>query len=396
MKIVFYCQYVFGMGHLFRSIELLRAFADADVTLVTGGREVAVRLPDHIRLVRMPPLYMDEGFTHLISGQPKRSVEQIQKKRVNLLFSLLDTERPELFITELYPFGRSFFEFELVPLLEAIRAGQFGPVRTVCSLRDVLVEKKEPKQFENRVLDRLDRFYDLLLIHSDRQVLSLDKTFGRTVDLPVQVHYTGFVASKTAPAAGRRLRTRLGIKGGDKMIVASAGGGRSGFSLLKNVIRACNILASKPVLYTFTGPFLDSEKFDQLQSMAAERIHVERLTDRFLDYLEAADLSISMAGYNTCMNLLATQVPALVYPYARQQEQPIRAEIVQNLAPVRVLGDGDIDPIRLSEHIDAMLSGGYSRSRASPNLMGAEDTRRFLLNWINSSAIEKAADQKGI
>ncbi|MGD9413261.1 MAG: glycosyl transferase, partial [Desulfobacterales bacterium] len=62
MKIIFYCQYVWGMGHLFRSLELARAFSEHQVILIAGGREVDVRLPDHVSLVRLPGLYMDEQF----------------------------------------------------------------------------------------------------------------------------------------------------------------------------------------------------------------------------------------------------------------------------------------------------------------------------------------------
>ena len=43
---------------------------------------------------------------------------------------------------ELYPFGRKAFRFELDPVLEGIRDRSLGPCRVVCSLRDVLVEKK--------------------------------------------------------------------------------------------------------------------------------------------------------------------------------------------------------------------------------------------------------------
>ena len=42
MKIIFYCQYVWGMGHLFRSIEVARALSDHEVILVVGGREVDI------------------------------------------------------------------------------------------------------------------------------------------------------------------------------------------------------------------------------------------------------------------------------------------------------------------------------------------------------------------
>src|SRR5210317_680737 len=144
MNIIFYCQYVWGMGHFIRSLEFARALSDHEVTLIAGGQNVDVDLPEHVRLLRLPVLYMDEKFTRLIPGDPGQSVEQIQHERKKTIYSLMANFQPDLFIVELYPFGRSMFGFELEPLLEDIREGRLGQVRAVCSLRDILVEKKDP------------------------------------------------------------------------------------------------------------------------------------------------------------------------------------------------------------------------------------------------------------
>ena len=75
MKIIIYCQYVWGMGHLFRSLELARAFSGHQVILIAGGREVDIELPEHVSLVRLPGLYMDEQFTTLMAEDANHSVE---------------------------------------------------------------------------------------------------------------------------------------------------------------------------------------------------------------------------------------------------------------------------------------------------------------------------------
>ena len=129
MKIIFFCQYVWGMGHLVRSLEFARALSNHDVTLIAGGQEVEVDLPEHVRLLRLPVLYMDEKFTRLIAGTPGQSVEQVQHERKKTIYSLMEHLQPDLIIVELYPFGRSMFGFELEPLLEDIRQGRFGHVR---------------------------------------------------------------------------------------------------------------------------------------------------------------------------------------------------------------------------------------------------------------------------
>jgi predicted glycosyltransferase len=386
MKVFFYCQYVWGMGHLFRSIELVRALAGHDVVLVAGGREVDVKLPDHVTLVRLPGLYMDEQFTTLITEDAAKTVDDIQRARKEILFSLLEEHQPDVFMIELYPFGRTKFGFELQPLLDEIRQGQFGEIKVVCSLRDILVEKKDPLEYEERVLNLLNTYFDLLMIHSDEQLLTLDETFSRMDDIRIPAIYTGFVSPKANPAAGRAIRRELGIGPEEKLIVVSAGGGRSGYALLSRIVDAYHLMdhSDRIRIEMFTGPFRDPAEFKKLTAKSVDGIRIRHFTNRFLDYLSAADLSVSLAGYNTCMNILAARVPALVFPYSKQREQPIRVEKIKNFIPMKILRDRDIEPEQLSRYIQEMFLESRPPGAVAINMDGAENSAIYLNNWINS------------
>jgi predicted glycosyltransferase len=384
MKILLYCQYVWGMGHLFRSLELVRALSGHRVVLVAGGQEVPIRLPAHAALVRLPALFMDEFFTTLQSGEPGRSVAAVKQERCERLLQLMDEERPDAFVVELYPFGRTAFGFEIDPLLEAIQAGRFGRVLRVCSIRDVLVEKRDPTAYEARVVERLNRHFDRLLIHSDERLLPLEATFSRVGDVRIPIAYTGFVAPTPETDAARRLRQALGVGPGETLVVASAGGGRAGFRLLKEVLAACRELsARRPLrLELFTGPFMADEEFDQLHRLAAPRLRVRRFTARFLRYLQAADLSISLAGYNTCMNLLVARVPALVLPYSRQREQPLRIEKIKPYLAMEVLAEEDLTAVRLAAAAERALARKPQPKPLPLDLAGAATTARLLASWV--------------
>ena len=384
MKIVFYCQYVWGMGHLFRSAEFVRALSEHEVTLVVGGQPVDMDWPDHVTLLRLPTLFMDEKFTTLMPGDSDYSVEEIQRQRLSILFDLFETRRPDVFIVELYPFGRTVFGSELEPLLDSICSGKFGNVKNVCSLRDILVEKKDPRSYEKRVLGQLKRYFDLLLVHSDNNLLPLERTFSRTSQIPIPLYYTGFITRQGDPQNGKTLRRELNLDADTKLVVASAGGGRSGYSPLKSVLEAFGLLDDTvPVrLEIFTGPFMDQTEFEKLSGLSKPGINIRRFTSRFLDYLYAADLSVSLAGYNTCMNLLVTRVPALVYPYRRQREQPMRVESIKKMLPMRILNDGDLDPSALSQHIVQMLRNPPAYEPSNLNLNGAYNAARYLEGWI--------------
>jgi predicted glycosyltransferase len=340
-------------------------------------------LPDHVDFVRLPALYMDEMFTRLIPGDSGKTVAQIKQQRQEILYALFEKKQPDVLIVELYPFGRSIFGFELEPLLEDIRSGKFGAVKTVCSLRDILVEKKDPVAYEERVLQKLNRDFDALLIHSDANLLRLDETFTRVDDINIPAVHTGFITQQADPAAGRILRQELNLSPEQKLIVASAGGGRSGYPLLSGVVDACEKLRASLNfrLEVFSGPFMAENEFDKLAARAAPGIRIQRHTRRFLDYLYAADLSISLAGYNTCMNLLVTRVPALVCPYSRQREQPMRVAKIKNLLPMKILNEEDVRTERLRDYIIQMFDFKKIIKTLPIDMNGAANSADFLSQW---------------
>jgi predicted glycosyltransferase len=275
-----------------------------------------------------------------------------------------------------------------MPLLKEIRKRTFGHVKTVCSLRDVLVEKRDPVEYEQRVLDNLNRYFDLLLIHSDANFIPLEKTFSRVNEISIPVHHTGFVTQKIDETGRKNIRDALKLAADEKLIVASAGGGRSGYRILSCVIDACRLLApSRRIrLQVFTGPFLDDAAYQRLAAKAGPRIQIDRFTKDFLSYLQAADLSVSMAGYNTTMNLLTARVPALVWPYPHDREQGLRAGRLARLGALSVLTESDLNPAALSRLMDDRLREPPPPA-AGIDQDGAFNTAKFLKNWRQNTSL---------
>ena len=381
MKIVLYCQNLVGIGHYLRSMEICQALKEHDVIFVTGGPPIDIPPPSHVRNVRLPGLTMDFGFKNLISDEKDQSVDQVKKVRQKHLMALFEKESPDIFIVELFPFGRSAFNFELEPLFKLVRGGDFSTSRVVCSLRDILVEKRDPVAYEQRVINVLNGYFDALLIHSDPSIIKLDETFTRVNDIRVPIVYTGFITPKPTLDARSTLRKNLGLQPEDRLVVASSGGGKVGFRLLETVAYAFRLMEKNASihLHLFTGPFLKEEDFERLKTLSIDGMQVFRFNPDFVSYLAAADLSVSMAGYNTCMNILAAGVRALVWPYARNREQGLRAERLSRMEALQVIKENDLQPIRLATLMDKALTG-KSGSRIKINLEGAENTA----NWLQS------------
>jgi len=381
MNIVFYCQHVLGLGHFMRSLAIVRALAPHRTVFVTGGPEVPGDLPPHVVHERLPVMSMDEDFQEMLSDE---DLESVKRERAARLAAIMERERPDMLLVELYPFGRRAFEFELLPVLRAVRQGAYGRPRVVCSLRDILVEKADPQKYQTRVVNRLNELFDGLLVHSDPDLFPLEETFPGMAQVDIPVAYTGFVTEHPTPGARETVRAGMGLGPKDTLLVASAGGGKVGSELLFSAVDSYPLIKTdNPLrLEIFTGPFLDEKAYQRLlaHSSGHERIFVSRFSGNFLDILAAADASLSLAGYNTTMNVLASGVPALVWPFAQNREQSMRAVRLAGMGALGVLAPEDLAPPRLA----GLVNGLFKRRGNSPakafRLDGAVGTARLIVS----------------
>ena len=351
-----YCQHVLGIGHLCRIMLILQQMVDHKITLVLGGPPVSLALPNHVRVVQLPGLRMDEQFSGLLPVDPGQDAEGIKQQRTRELLGLFNNLQPDLLLVELFPFGRNAFCFELLPLLEQAR--EQHKCRVVCSVRDILVERDNTIKFEQRVIDRLNSYFHLLLVHGDPELISLDETFSRMGDIKIPVSYTGYICQPPNPGDREQLRGRLHLDDEDQLIVVSAGSGSVGTSLLQAAVNAFPLLDSthRMRMQIFTGPYIPDPDFRQLSASGNNNICVKRFSDEFPAWLAAADLSISMGGYNTTMNLIASGCRALVYPFGQNHEQRMRARQLEDRGHLQLLIDMDLHSAALADKITKIMT----------------------------------------
>lgn len=348
-KILFYCQYLAGMGHLVRSTEIIRSLVtDFQVCLVIGGEPIAgFTVPEGAKVVYLPALREDAG--ELRSAD--QSLEDVKRKRIHSLLSVFDQFQPDCVITECFPFSKYKMSFELVPLLERAKAAR---VKVVCSLRDLVMTQqmsgKGLARKKARIHDQIRRYYDLVLYHCDRNLQPLEACFPTAAELDCEVFYTGYVAQAPSPMAIEEMQT--------PNIVVSAGGGRDGYPLLKAVIETTPLLteAISHHVYAFAGPFMAEALFADLQALAAMKSNLTlcRFTPNLTRYLLQADLSISLGGYNTTMNVLRTNVRSLILPSPsidQADEQRQRATLLADRGIVDLLRPERLSPYALANAI---------------------------------------------
>lgn len=386
MTILHYTQHVLGIGHLFRSLAIDAALAPDTVHLVTGGPEIPLQLPPNTVHHAMPPLKMDSEFHSVQAVDAEADLENTWRERERLLLHLYESLQPDVVLLEMFPFGRKRFAREILPVLQANRSSR-RPAITLCSVRDILVEKEDQDKFEGKVLNWLNAFFDGVLVHSDPALIRLDATFARVADIACPVWYTGYVAQGPTVSTRAAARRELGLQNDMPMILASAGSGTVGQELLLATLEASALLHPEyaHALVMFTGPHAGPELHERLRRLEAASTHVSinTFTNRFPDYVLASDLSVSMAGYNTTMNVLACGARGLLFPFEQNREQGMRLNALVRAGYLEILRTADLKPERLASRMKEAIIAS-APPRAALRLQGDTETASIIRALANA------------
>jgi predicted glycosyltransferase len=362
--ILFYCQHLLGIGHLRRAALIATAVDRAGMKTVfaSGGMPVTGLDIGGARLVQLPPLRTaDAVFSALVDEAGRPIDEAWRQARRDALLELFDRTAPRLLLIEMFPFGRRQLRFELLPLLEAARARKPRPL-VVCSVRDVLNPQSNAEKTA-WILDTVTRYFDRVLVHGDPGFLTLEHSFPEA-------------AVATPPPA------RVGPGEGSGEVLVSTGGGAVAEPLIAAALaaRPRSPLADAP-WRILAGPNLPEAVFDRFRAMAPSGVVVERARPDFTTLLARCRLSISQAGYNTVMELLAAGPPAVVVPFAagQEREQTLRAELLARRGLLTVVEEAGLDGERLARAIARALEPAPNAGASlTLKLDGADTTARKL------------------
>jgi predicted glycosyltransferase len=378
-RLLFYCQSLLGIGHFIRSRQILFALRDFDVCFVYGGEFVPdFDLPSWVETVYLPAIRSDASFERLYVVDNHHSLPEIQTRRRESLLAAFERFAPDILLIELFPFGRWKFNFELLPLLDRARSAR-PDVKISCSLRDILVRRPDQARYEAEVCALMNRYFDMLLIHADPRLQRLEETFSRVAGLNCEIRYTGYVGQTEVHSMPEQISTC-------PTLLVSVGAGRVGHELITCALDADARLTQDHQLRIFTGPHMPEEQFQSLQERVKVRSHItlRRHTTQFLTLLRHADLSISMAGYNTCMDILSAGVRALVWPFTEHEngEQMLRARKLEQLGYVSVLDPARLTPDYLAAEITRCLNLPPSAPSVGLDLQGAAKTAELLRDLL--------------
>jgi predicted glycosyltransferase len=383
-KVCIYSHDTFGLGHLRRNLalaeQLLSSEHPFEVWLLTGSPVVRQwTLPAGLHVQPLPPV-VKTGAERYASRLPGQIFGLTQGYREALIMRLLQEQRPDVFLVDHAPAGMNG---ELLSTLALIR-NEMPDTRTVLGLRDILDSPAAVRSAwrEQEIPELIEHAYDDVLVYGSERLFDVVEAYGFAPSIARRTKYCGYIVGRGRWAAlaahpGGPVCWDTRRAGDLPVVLVTAGGGGDGYFLMDAYLQCLRRRHPNPFHSVIvTGPLMPAELYARLQSAAAERTDVQLVsyTTDLMPSVRAASLVVSMAGYNTSVELLAARKNAIVVPRSvPREEQRLRASMLARLGLVRYAeADADLAE-RLAELVPQALAAPLvSEGGASVDLRGAE------------------------
>ncbi|NOU23300.1 MAG: glycosyltransferase [Methyloglobulus sp.] len=361
-KIVVYSHDTFGLGNIRRMLVIAQSLVESDpntsVLILSGSPMLhAFRIPPQIDYIKLPCL------TRTMQGDYEAKfldlgVEQILRLRSNIIQSSIVDFDPDLILVDKKPFGVGD---ELSGALEELqRLGHRA--KLVLLLRDILDSPESTIRVwqKNGYHRAIQSFYDQVLVVGSPEIFDLRKEYEFPSESHDKVRFCGYIAREAGRSSRLQLRQQYGF-GNERLVLVTPGGGEDGYQLLKCYLQGLrlqkNIGDTKTLV--ICGPEMIESQRQHVVALidGCPNVIVRNFTDDMMACMDAADLVISMGGYNTVCELLTLRKRAIVIPRVMPvQEQWIRAERMSKLGLLRTIHPEKMTPSILMAAVQDELS----------------------------------------
>ena len=364
VRALFYSHNGVGVGHLQRQLDLASAYKtkhpDAAVMVATGSHAAGLfSIPAGVDYVKLPSISMIDRYENWDPRDLPVPREDVVALRSELLEQTVKRFAPDLLVADFMPAGPYG---ELLPALELLRSR--GGV-AVAGFRDVVDEPAFVRDLWQRteIYDVLRTYYRSICVYGDPRMVDFPLAYGLDAELANRTHYCGYLGRRPPQSSDIPLYER-------PLVIANGGGGVDGQSLLRSFAGAADRLrhTHRGTWLMVTGPLMDATAHEQLvRAGETARVTVRRMVPELRAHVALADCVVSMAGYNTCCDLMTFRRPNVLVPRGGpSQEQRIRSDRFHEWGISQILYSQDATPAALAHKINIALQAGTPRQAPVP------------------------------
>ena len=387
-NILMYSHDTYGLGHIRRTMAIASHLLGPRINiLILTGSPIVGRFsfPEQIDFVRIPGMIKKTNDEYLPLSI-KINVQHALDIRKNIITATAKTFQPHLFIVDKEPLG---LKKEVLPTLQWLRRCR-PDTRAILGLRDIMDDAETVKKDwkEKRVYQHLENLYSEIWIYGIREFYDPVTEYNISESISRKMYFTGYIPRKIpSKETVRHFKKEIGLKNDQKLVVVTTGGGGDGYRVMDTYLTALesyeNPQSFKSVL--ITGPFMPKQErrdvFKRARKLGARTYHFYRQMEKIF---AAADVVVSMGGYNTLCEILGQGTVSLVIPRETpRKEQIIRARAFNRQNLVDYIPWDDFTPELLSKKVAALLQNPdpYRVAISRFQLTGIETMQKRLLEF---------------
>ncbi len=390
-NILMYSHDTYGLGHIRRTMAIANHLKNdnTNILILTGSPIVGrFSFPERVDFVRIPGMIKKTNNEYQ-SLSIRIDASQALKIRTDIIKATAKTFKPDIVIVDKEPLG---LKREMLPALKWLKRN-LPNTKTILGLRDILDDSKVICRDWNkkRVYHYLKTLYDEIWVYGEKEIYNPVQQYKLSAELQQKVTFTGYIPrKKISPGTPAKIRKQFRVFNDDIFIVVTTGGGGDGSEVLDHYISLHDnypeSLPFKSVM--ITGPFMPKKLREELRKRASRYgIKVLPFHPRLEELIKAADLVISMGGYNTLCEILTQRTPALIIPRESPRlEQLIRAERMHARGLIDYIPWTKVTPSILREKIFSMLSQSetYKNNMEHFPLLGLDTIQQRLAFFENT------------
>ncbi|MGF1601792.1 MAG: glycosyltransferase family protein [Thermosynechococcaceae cyanobacterium] len=358
MRLMVYSHDAYGLGNLRRMLaiceHLLNHWPHLSILLVSGSPMIhGFCLPAGLDYIKLPCL--NRGVSGELSAKYlKITPEETIAFRSQLILSAAKHFKPDLLLVDKKPYG---IQQELALTLKYIER-RLPQSKCVLLLRDILdAPEKVCQEWQSQgYYQAIQSHYDQVLVVGMPEIFDLAQAYQFPLPVARKVRYCGYIRKTSDRPQRSEIRRFLQLSPTDQLVLVTPGGGEDGFPLIDAYLQGLQTLDPAVQLRSLIlcGPEMPASQQETLQKMVASNpaIELQVFTDNLLGYLDAADVVVSMGGYNTLTEILSLRKRTVVIPRTSpSHEQLIRTERFQQWGLVQSIHPQVLTPQLLIQRV---------------------------------------------
>ena len=357
MRLMVYSHDAYGLGNLRRMLaictHLLAEIPNLSILLISGSPMLhSFRLPKGLDYIKLPCL--NRGlFGNLSAKYLGTDTEETIHLRSQLILSGTSKFKADLLLVDKKPYGINHELAETLNFLQEKRP----QVKRVLLLRDILdrSDRTIAEWQKHDYYGAIQSLYHQVLVVGDPDVFNLTQEYQFPLAAAQKVRFCGYIRKPMGDRSRTEIRQELRVQAPDRLVVVTPGGGEDGYGLIDAYLAGLKLRSPQACksLIIF-GPEMPLPQQEELRYRASYLPDVQWLefTDDLMSYLDAADVVVSMAGYNTTCEILSLSKPAVVVPrHKPSEEQLIRAERLASRGLLTMVHPDRLAPSSLIEAV---------------------------------------------